>query len=221
MLLIPAVIILGFTAFPSKAYALISLAVTVLTIIPLFLKFEGSRISAYELSVTAILTAFCVAGRIVFAFLPSIKPVAATVIITGVTLGPLPAFTVGSLTAVISDVYFGLGAWTPFQMLAWGFIGFIAGILRKILRKSIFLTAALSGISGFIYSAVLDIWTVIFIDGYFNFPRFIASCAASFPITVQYAISNIVFTLILFYPMKKIISRISLKYGIFPDKKSA
>ena len=32
------------------------------------------------------------------------------------------------LTALVSNFYFGQGPWTPFQMFAWGFIGFIAGL---------------------------------------------------------------------------------------------
>src|SRR5699024_12206733 len=76
--------------------------------------------------VVAVLTALSVVGRFVFVALPGFKPVAAIVIITAVYVGSEAGFLVGALTAFISNLYFGHGPWTPFQLFAWWVIGVIA-----------------------------------------------------------------------------------------------
>lgn len=87
--------------------------------------------------VIAVMIAMTVASRMLFAFSPGFKPVSAMVIICGMAFGRESGFLCGSLSAVASNFFFGQGPWTPFQMLAWGMIGWISGILnqRKWLEK--------------------------------------------------------------------------------------
>ena len=49
--------------------------------------------------------------------------------ILGAALGGETGFIVGAVTMLVSNMYFGQGAWTPWQMFAAGLIGLIAGIL--------------------------------------------------------------------------------------------
>ena len=65
----------------------------------------------------------------VFAPFPQFKPVAAMVIITGVTLGGESGFLVGAIGAFVSNFYFSQGPWTPWQMFSFGIIGFVAGVI--------------------------------------------------------------------------------------------
>ncbi len=85
--------------------------------------------SAGELSLIAALAALATAGRVLFASLPNIKPVTFIVLVSGIALGPTPGFMVGATTAVVSNMFFGQGPWTPWQMLAWGFVGAIGGLM--------------------------------------------------------------------------------------------
>jgi energy-coupling factor transport system substrate-specific component len=85
--------------------------------------------SASELSLIAALAALATAGRVLFASLPNVKPVTFIVLVSGIALGPAPGFMVGATTAVVSNLFFGQGPWTPWQMLAWGLVGVVGGLM--------------------------------------------------------------------------------------------
>ena len=86
---------------------------------------------AQELSLVAALSALATASRVLFASLPNVKPVTFIVLISGVGLGPGPGFMVGATTALVSNFFFGQGPWTPWQMLAWGAVGVVGGLLGR------------------------------------------------------------------------------------------
>ena len=94
---------------------------------------------------TAAMTALSVSGRFLFAMLPGFKPVTAIIIITALYFGAQAGFMTGALTALISNIYFGQGSWTPFQMLAWGIVGLLGGILSGYLKKNKWLLFNLLG----------------------------------------------------------------------------
>ena len=73
---------------------------------------------------TVVLAALAAAGRILFAPIPDFKPVSAIAIIAGVAFGRKSGFMVGSLAALASNFFFGQGVWTPWQMYAWGLVGY-------------------------------------------------------------------------------------------------
>ena len=160
------------------------------------------------------MTALSVVGRVIFAPLPGFKPVTAFVIITAIYFGGDAGFITGALTAVISNFSFGQGPWTPFQMFAWGMLGLIGGRLSKWLRKSRIMLLLYGAVSGVIFSLLMDIWTVLWADGFFNHPRYAAAVVSSLPFMAIYAASNVVFLLVLERPIGKILDRIRTKYGI-------
>ena len=59
----------------------------------------------------------------------SFKPIAAIVILTGVSFRGEAGFLCDCLIMMISNKYFGQGPWTPWQMFSYGMIGYLAGIL--------------------------------------------------------------------------------------------
>ena len=99
--------------------------------IPYYFKYEKKKPQTRESVVLAVMIAITVASRMLFAFSPGFKPVSAMVIICGMAFGRESGFLCGSLSAVVSNFFFGQGPWTPFQMLAWGTIGWIAGTLKS------------------------------------------------------------------------------------------
>ena len=90
--------------------------------IPYYFKYEKKKPQTRESVVLAVMIALTVASRMLFAFSPGFKPVSAMVIICGMAFGRESGFLCGSLSAVVSNFFFGQGPWTPFQMLAWGII---------------------------------------------------------------------------------------------------
>jgi len=85
--------------------------------------------AATELSLIAALAALATASRVLFASLPNVKPVTFVVLVSGAALGSGPGFMVGATTALVSNLFFGQGPWTPWQMLAWGAVGAAGGLL--------------------------------------------------------------------------------------------
>ena len=68
-------------------------------------------------------------------------------------------------------------------------------------------------ISGILYSLIMDIWTVLWADGYFNFSRYLAAVISATQFTVIYAVSNVVFLLLFSKPIGKILERMKVKYA--------
>ncbi len=201
--------------FSGKYYDVASLIAAFLSCIPFYITFEKSKATSKEIMLVALMTAFSVCGRIMFSFIPFFKPITAFTIISGMYLSAPAGFIFGSFSALISNIYFGQGPWTLFQMISWGLIGFISGVIgEKLLEKRIILVIY-AFISGVLFSLIMDLWTVLNIDKEFNFSRYIIQLISSFPIMIIYSLSNIVFLILLQKPIGKKIKRAKKRYGIF------
>ena len=201
--------------FSGKYYDVASLIAAFLSCIPFYITFEKSKATSKEIMLVALMTAFSVCGRIMFSFIPFFKPITAFTIIAGMYLSAPAGFICGSFSALISNIYFGQGPWTLFQMISWGLIGFISGVIgEKLLEKRIILVIY-AFISGVLFSLIMDLWTVLNIDKEFNFSRYIIQLISSFPIMIIYSLSNIVFLILLQKPIGKKLKRAKKRYGIF------
>lgn len=211
---IPCVIFIGLL---TGQYAPAAFGVALLSCVPFYLRFESRKVRARELTLIAALTAISVGSRAAFALFPHFKPVAAIVILAALYLGGEAGFLIGSFSAVLSNFLFGQGPWTPFQMFGWGVIGLLAGALKKPLKKYWWGLLPLYGIfAGALYSAVMDSWTALFTGGGgFDLNRYLAVLLTSFPTTVVYMVSNVVFLLAFYIPMNRILSRMITKYGLY------
>jgi energy-coupling factor transport system substrate-specific component len=215
---IPLIVFVGFAFFDDRQYSFISFAVAILACIPFFLAYEDkdgkSEVDTRKIIVLAVMITISVLGRFIFAAVPFFKPVTAIIVVVAIYFGSEMGFLCGALSALISNFYFGQGPWTPFQMFIWGLIGFLAGIIaRHLIANKIYLT--LFGVfAGVIYSLAMDIWVVVWFDGTFNLSRYIAALIIALPITAIYAISNVVFLLIITKPIGKKLNRLKVKYGI-------
>lgn len=210
----PLLAIGGAFVFKDKFYAWVTIAAVLLACLPFFIRFEKKETDAKTLILIAVMIALSVVGRFIFAPLPGFKPVTAMTVLTAMYFGSDAGFMTGALTAVISNFYFGQGPWTPFQMFSWGIIGLIAGIFAEKLKKSKVFLSIFGALSGILYSLLMDIWTVLWADGYFNFARYLAALVSSLQFTVIYAVSNVIFLLLLSKPTGKILQRVKTKYGI-------
>ena len=201
--------------FSGKYYDVASLIAAFLSCIPFYITFEKSKATSKEIMLVALMTAFSVCGRIMFSFIPFFKPITAFTIISGMYLSAPAGFICGSFSALISNIYFGQGPWTLFQMISWGLIGFISGVIgEKLLEKRIILVIY-AFISGVLFSLIMDLWTVLNIDKEFNFSRYIIQLISSFPIMIVYSLSNIVFLILLQKPIGKKLKSAKKRCGIF------
>lgn len=116
--------------------ALLSLVVVLASLGVFFATYESSSPRLRDIMPTVVLAALAAAGRILFAPIPDFKPVSAIAIIAGVVFGRKSGFMVGALAALASNFFFGQGPWTPWQMYAWGLVGYGAGLLAAIPAKA-------------------------------------------------------------------------------------
>lgn len=209
-------ILFGIGLLANRRYNLVSGMIAFLACLPFYFAYEKREGSIRRMVMVAVMTAIAVVGRLIFGPVPAFKPVSAVVILAGIYMGPESGFLIGSLSAVVSNLFFGQGPWTPFQMLTWGIIGLISGLpgLRVILRRRIPL-AIWGLVAGVLYSGIMDIWTVLsLIDGW-SWSRYLLAFGTAIPYTITYMVSNVVFLMLMIKPIGEKLNRIQVKHGIF------
>lgn len=211
---IPAVILAGTLLFQDKQYAWVSLCVALFACVPFFLAFEKGKSGTKRLILIAVMVGIAVVGRILFTPIPGFKPVTAMIVITAMHFGAQAGFMTGAMTAVISNFTFGQGPWTPFQMFVWGLVGLLAGLLAEPLKRNRVALLTYGAVSGAVFSLLMDVWTVLWWDGTFQLTRYAAVTISALGFTLTYAVSNVVFLLLLSKPIGRILERIKLKYDM-------
>lgn len=213
--IIPIVLYIGIAFLGDRKFYFISVTIALLACVPFFISLEQKRTQTREILLIAVMSALSVAGRLLFYLVAAFKPVAAITIISGIYLGAEAGFLTGALSALVSNIYFGQGPWTPFQMFMWGIIGFIAGLLAKtgIMEKKIALI--LYGVfAGILFSFGMDVWGVMSLTGIFTWEAYTAALVTAIPFTITYAVSNVIFLLLLAKPIGEKLERIKKKYGL-------
>ena len=209
-IMIPLSVVLGMFVFDEKAYAFVSVAVAMLSVVLFLCGFDRKKTGTRRLILISVMIALSVVGR----FFPLFKPVTAYAVIAGMYFGAEAGFLTGSFSALISNFYFGQGPWTPFQMFAWGLLGFLAGVMNQPLKKSRVMLYAYAFFSGILYSLVMDIWTVLWELGGFSAEVYLAKMLTALPHTLLYAVSNVIFLLLFAKPFGEKLDRVKLKYGV-------
>ncbi len=216
LLLIPFTIYVGIFFLGDRKYYFISLLIVLEIMLPFILLFEERRPQARELVIISVLSAIAVSGRIAFMMLPQFKPMLALIIVSGICFGGETGFLVGAVTAFVSNMYFGQGPWTPWQMFAFGIVGFLAGIF---FFKNHFKSKLSVSVFGFlvtliVHGTILNISFVITGQGAVTFDMIKSSIIMGFPLDLIHAASTAFFLWFIFEPMQEKIERIKIKYGI-------
>ena len=217
LLLIPVTLFVGVFYLGGKKYYFIALLILVETMLPFALVFEGRKPQARELVIIAVLCAIGVTGRAAFFMLPQFKPVLALVIISGVAFGGETGFLVGAMTMLASNVMFGQGPWTPWQMFAMGIIGFLAGVLfrKGLLRRtrlSLCIFGALSTI--IIYGGIMNPAYALVYANKANLGVILGYYISGFPMDLVHASATGLTLWFAAEPMLEKLDRIKVKYGL-------
>ncbi|MEA2445615.1 MAG: energy-coupling factor transport system substrate-specific component [Thermoleophilales bacterium] len=176
-----------------------SLVILALALAAGFAWYERRHPSARVLALVGALAALAVVGRIAFAALPNVKPTTDIVLFSGFALGGAPGFAVGALAALVSNLFFGQGPWTPWQMAAWGGVGLFGAALARVSRGRELGRVPLAiacGFAGLFFGVVMDAfqWTL-------TEPHTVASyatiSATSLTFNLAHAIGNVVFCLLI------------------------
>lgn len=220
LILIPVTIWTGITLFDDRKYFVISLAIAVYCMLPFFLIFEGRKPQARELLTIAVLVAIAVAGRAAFFMVPSFKPVVAVTIISAVCFGAESGFLVGALSMLSSNMLFGQGPWTPWQMFAAGIIGFLAGILfQKGWLKARKISLCIYGFLAtvFIYGGIMNPASLVMTSYAITKRNLLAIYMSGLPVDLVHASATVIFLWIVSKPMIEKLERIKVKYGMIEE----
>ena len=220
LLLVPLIIFAGIAYFGKKSYGVVSILVLLACMAPFALIFEGRKPKARELVLIAALCALAVAGRAALFMLPGFKPVAALVILTGVAFGGETGFLVGAMSMLASNVLFGQGPWTPFQMFAMGLLGFLAGVLSRagLLRASRAPLAIFGAISVvLIYGGIMNPASAILYQPNLSWDILKAYYLTGFPFDLVHAAATALFLWLGAEPMLEKLERVKRKYGLTED----
>lgn len=212
--MVPAVLCFC-AATGSDQSALLTLFAALCAIAVFFTGFEVSRPSLRQIMPTVVLGAIAAAGRIVFAPIADFKPVSAICILAGATLGRRSGFMVGALAALVSNFFFGQGAWTPWQMYAWGLIGYLAGVLAPLdafEKTPVLLTFGF--LSAMLYGLILNGWYIVGFIRPITLPSVVAAYAAGFPYDVIHGVATVVFLSVLYVPWRRKLDRIKRKFDL-------
>ena len=223
-LLIPATLLLGFQVWQVKNYYVLAVAVLLEAMIPFFLIFEGRKPQARELVVIAVLCALNIAGRAALFMLPEFKPVVALTILAGVSFGAESGFLVGAMTMLCSNMLFGQGPWTPWQMFAMGLIGFLGGVCfhNGPLRQSRLSLAIFGAVcSVLVYGGIMNPSTALIWARTLDWKVLLSYYLTGIPWDLVRGAATALFLWFGAEPMLEKLERIQIKYGLMEHRENA
>jgi energy-coupling factor transport system substrate-specific component len=162
-----------------------------------FAWYERTHPSSKVLALVATLAALAALGRVAFAPLPNVKPTTDVVLLSGYVLGGAPGFAVGAVGAVTSNLIFGQGPWTPWQMVGWGLVGMIGAGWARVTGRRLprWPTAALCAACGLLYGALTNLSVLTAAGGSPTPAQWAATETAGLPFDIAHAVGNVVFFL--------------------------
>ena len=219
LMVIPATLIFG-SKLPGRSYYFVSTLVIIEILVPFILAFEGRRPQARELVVIAVMSALAVAARVAIP-IPAFKAIFAMVMISGIALGPESGFLVGAIGALGSNFFYGQGPYTPWQMVAYGIAGFLAGLAfekgllkRKPIHLAVFGFVCVMCVIG----PLLDTCSVFLMAGNMTWEYIVTIYASGFPVNVSQSVSTALVMLLLAEPMLEKLDRVKQKFAIGEDE---
>lgn len=197
-----------------KTELLISFVLAITALGLFFLSFEKKKPPLSTILLVVTLCSVGSVGRIIFNFIPQVQPVTAIVIISGLCLGWQGGFLTGALSALVSNMVLGQGPWTPWQMLAWGLIGILAGLLAKTkISNHLSLLCIFAFFSGLLFSLIMDVYTVASLGSATTLAMTLSVFVTGLLFNISHAVGNVIFLLLLYPMMKKKLTRIHQKYA--------
>jgi energy-coupling factor transport system substrate-specific component len=178
-------------------WQLSSFALLALALAAGFAWYDRARPSAKVVALVATLAALAALGRVAFAPLPSVKPTTDIVLLSGYVLGGPPGFVVGAVGGLASNIFFGQGPFTPWQMAAWGAVGLFGALLARLFGRDLgrWSLAGACMISGFAYGAFLDLSLWVQYAGQHTWAEYAVIAGRGLPFNVTHAVGNAVFCL--------------------------
>ena len=114
------------------------------------------RNSIRRIAADGMLCAVAIVGRIALTALPNVQPVTVILILMAAYIGTWDAVISSVVIALVTNLYMGMGIWSIYQIIAWGVIALVSGLLfRKNHNQFLMLCWAI--LCGFFFGAVISI----------------------------------------------------------------
>ena len=218
-LLIPVTLFLG-SKLPGRGYYITGTAIIIELMIPFFMAFEGRRPQARELVVIAVMCAIAIAGRAAIP-IPNFKAIFAIIMLSGIAFGPEAGFMVGAVAAFGSNFFSGQGPYTPWQMMAYGAGGMLAGFcFRKgWLPRKPWVMAVFGFFAVILWvGPLLDSSHIFLMLTTISWASVTATLISGFYANITQAICTVLVMLLFGKPLLEKLDRIKLKYGMTEDE---
>jgi len=181
------------------------------------LKGERKMENSSPFTILAILTIFCVAGRILLEPIPNVQPVTVTIILVGVFYGAPWAIAVSGIAALSTNMIFmGHGPWTLFQVIGWGAVGVAGSIFADKLilegRIAVGRLMILAVVSAFAFDWIVS--TSILLNH--DFSTLLSYLADGLMFDMYHAAGNVAFVAWLANPF----SHLMLRHRIAPSERA-
>ena len=140
--------------------SLVFVVLMALLALVLLAELTSGAMDAKTVAVLGVLAAAGGALRVLSAGTAGLEPMFFLLVIAGRVLGPVRGFVLGNL-ALLASAFLtaGVGPWTPFQMVACGWVAMGAGMLpRATVRSERWLLTAYGLVCGLAYGAVMNLW---------------------------------------------------------------
>ncbi|WP_374689492.1 ECF transporter S component [Promineifilum sp.] len=151
---------------PLLATLLVTLCLAVLLV-----ELQGQAAGAKTVAALGILVAATATLRFIEVGIPGpagFSPIFAPILLGGYVFGARFGFLLGSMTMLVSAIITaGVGPWLPYQMFTAGWVGLTAGWLPhpRAPRAQVALLIAAGFLWGFIYGAIMNLYTWPFLAG--------------------------------------------------------
>ena len=179
------------------------------------LNFEKRKPRAREIALLSTMTGLSVAANELCSHTIPLHAGTAMVVISGIALGPETGFFVGALARFVCNFFSGQGPWTPWQMLGFGLVGFLGGVLfagRKVRLVPLLLYGFFSVL--IVYGVLLDTASMLMYNAVPSWQLWLATCASGFVFNLIHAGATAVFLLLLHQPLLRKLARVKEKYGL-------
>lgn len=219
-----AAVMTGAFLLRDRSYYLISGLILLFACLPFAALFRRRRVKVRELVIVSVMAAIAVASRAAFYMLPTVKPLCAIAIITGLYLGEETGFMVGVLSMFLSNFLFGQGAWTPYQIFGMGFAVFVADvILRRFhLQEKRIAVAVVGGLCCFmLYGICADSCAVFAIAPTLEWKSVSSVLLTGIPFNLSHGAVTAIVLFFLNRPIGEKLERMCVKYDLFTEGEPA
>jgi energy-coupling factor transport system substrate-specific component len=181
-----------------------------------FAWYERAHPTARVIALVATLAALAALGRIAFAPLPNVKPTTDIVFLSGYVLGGAPGFAVGAVAALASNLFFGQGPWTPWQMAGWGGVGLAGAALARVAGRELGRVplAAACAVAALGFGAVMNLHLWVNYSGDHSLALLVAAFATSLPFDVAHVVGSVLFCLVFGPALVRALSRYRSRFEV-------